>query len=255
MRDKIFALLHRGIWAASAYRNTLGMLVAAFLLPALLAVEPASAAIAQASTRFKQQCEQRLPAAQIKVSIKESPLVESHTDSYRQLSERQVEFGQRGYAVGLTSGQVAMQFHSGARLLQDPLSSFACTRPQIELTLYLNQHKISIAREIPEGTCAYLAVMSHEQQHVALNRQNLAWIAARMEAEMTAYYRDQIAYGSSSELRIWLSDTVKGYWLQRLKQLEAAARERHRQIDTEEEYKRTNTVCDGEIPRYLSRKY
>lgn len=125
---------------------------------------------------------------------------------------------------------------------------------RVRVTLAHVDHRILIAREIPQGSCLYEEVEMHERRHVAANRQALrdAAVPARRALEawaLGAEAQAATAEGAREALASGLQATMRP--------LIAAVQERrdaaNRAIDSPEEYRRIARSCGVDHMRLQDR--
>lgn len=157
--------------------------------------------------------------------------------------------------LGLTSSRIEWRSELTARVApgvpRGRGSAAACAVPEeVTLSLALAEHRVRIAREIPEGGCLWREVLAHERRHVAVNRRVLRDAAARLRAAVRAWAAGAEARAADPD------ETVAA--LQRglrraaepvLARMRAEQRAGHRAIDTPAEYRRLSRVCEADQRR------
>lgn len=212
----------------------------------------AAAKAAPVSLREVQaQCERLLPATTVEVKVVDAAVMERNDESVRALSHGRADSHAGTFTFGLTTRGFSLAMASGLNSLTMPTMNLSCSRPNLEVTLTMQYHRVSLARELKPGTCLYDAVREHEYRHVQLNRDTLYWAAKVINAEMKEHFANQVYYGNPHDVQAEFQAAVRTYWLPRLKQLDDAGMAQHAQIDTPEEYGRLGRVCNGEANRII----
>ena len=114
---------------------------------------------------------------------------------------------------------------------------------------------VYVAREFPEGSCAYKEIHEHEMRHVEAYQKHIASI----EKELTEMLNARFATGAvwrgpvgqtASRLRQELDARWAPYVQRQIKRVDEA----QAKIDTAEEYERVANACNGEISKVLRGK-
>jgi hypothetical protein len=222
--------------------------LAAALVPLLLAALawPAPAAAA---------CPPR--AARVRVAVVERPLLIEHRQSitalHAEAGERRLG---RGQHLALTTSRVEWHSELNAHVsrLAQPREALCAVPAEVVLTLVEAEHRISIANDIPAGSCLYREVLAHERRHAAVNRRSLAVAASRARADASAWAARARAQAADADaalarLQAGLKRAIAPS-LAAMRQARAAA---HAQIDTGAEYRRLATVCGDDQRRLAAR--
>lgn len=108
---------------------------------------------------------------------------------------------------------------------------------------------ISIARDVPQGTCGFKEIMAHEFKHIAVNEKILDEYIPRMQDEVGRYVREN-GYFQTAHQDVVLQQIKQGIQNiieQQMNELEQENRTLQQQVDTPEEYRRVSTSCNGEL--------
>ena len=108
-----------------------------------------------------------------------------------------------------------------------------------------------VASEFEDGSCAHRHILAHEMRHVQVNQLTLSAAAERMREGMRQSFGNKIYYGEPKELQERLTRHIREQWLPWVDAQMKHTLQRHREIDTPEEYARNRKVCGGEIARTL----
>lgn len=196
------------------------------------------------------QCEQ---LAKPSVSVKQ---LDQHLSintgySYRSLTNIGAAAARPGREVlGLTRGNATVQFALNISSFVDPSGRWECASPQITLTFGFSPMTVYVAKEFPQGSCAYKEIYEHEMRHVKTYQSHVASI----EKDMAATLASRFATGApwrgpvgqaAVKLRRELDEQWTPYVQREIKRVEAA----QALIDTDEEYARVANACNGEISK------
>jgi hypothetical protein len=114
----------------------------------------------------------------------------------------------------------------------------------VEVTL---SPRIYIARELPEGSCLFDAVMEHERQHARIDREELAGGEERLEdaiAEAARRAGPVLAVGRAAEqMSEEIATAVEAAFRRALAEVERHRQVRQQAIDTPAEYARIGARC------------
>ncbi|MBL6455627.1 hypothetical protein JMJ55_09855 [Belnapia sp. T6] len=112
------------------------------------------------------------------------------------------------------------------------------------------EHRVRIAREIPEGGCLWREVLAHERRHVAVNRRSLREAAAAARAAAAAWAARAEGHGATLEeamagLRTGLRQAIEPA----LAAMRSGRATAHGAIDTQAEYERLGRTCPADQQR------
>lgn len=203
------------------------------------------------SAAWQTACETRLPITVIEVRTVTDAIRFNHDRSVTELSTTPRRRGERTYTLGLTEMRTGTSVDVRSTTMKNPSEGLACTRPHLVVTLSLAPHTVSVAREFPEGGCAYRHIVEHEMRHVEVNRRTLEDTATRLRQGLLESFGNKVYYGTPAELRQRLTQHIRDEWMPWIKEQMQRTQQLHREIDTPEEFARNHTVCDGEITRVL----
>jgi hypothetical protein len=134
----------------------------------------------------------------------------------------------------------------------------SCAVPQrIDLVLRFVRREMRIATETHADACVEHEVETHELRHVALDDAVIATSRPLLEARARELARGLLpaAAGSFEEAKARLSERLRGGVRAIYEEFEGARHRRHRdEIDTEAEYARVKTMCDGRAPALIARR-
>ena len=211
--------------------------------------QPALAQVPSAA--WQAQCEARLPPTSIEVNAEPAPIRHRRDRSVADLTQLQRLPQENAFTLGLTEMQLGTRIAFRSPTLSHPRERLMCMRPAITVTLSLDPHVVSVAREFEEGGCAHRHILAHEMRHVQINQLTLVNAAERMREGMQQSFGNKVYYGEPKELQERLTRHIREQWLPWVDAQMKHTLQRHRDIDTPEEYARNRTVCGGEIARTL----
>ena len=124
-----------------------------------------------------------------------------------------------------------------------------------EFNMIIASPTIHIASEIPLGSCAYEAIMEHENRHIEAVHTMLNEVLPATEG----YIRDFLAY--QGIVRAWtkeeadrkLQEGIDNYFKGLNESLMGVSKKLQLEIDTPEEYKRLAEVCNGEASKIINK--
>lgn len=220
------------------------------LLQVLLLL-PAAALAQNPSDRWQSVCEAQLPPTVVEVTAEPAPVRHRRDRSIADLMQIQRLPQENAFTLGLTELQLGTRIAFRSPTLSHPSERLVCMRPAISVTLSLDPHVVSVASEFEDGSCAHRHILAHEMRHVQINQLTLAAAAERMREGMQQSFGNKVYYGEPKELQERLTRHIREQWLPWVDAQMKHTLQRHREIDTPEEYARNRTVCGGEIARTL----
>lgn len=197
------------------------------------------------------ECEQ-LPKPAVTVTrLLDERFVVNARHSYKELNQLGAAYARPGIQVlGLTRGNAVVQFATSIPSYVDRTGRWECASPQLALTLGFREMTVYVAKEFPEGSCAYQEIYQHELRHVKAYQTHLAGI----EKDVTDTLNRRFATGGLwrgpvGQARARLQRELNERWLPYIKREMARAEEAQALIDTHEEYARVTEACNGEIKK------
>lgn len=155
--------------------------------------------------------------------------------------------------LGLTRGNAIAQLSTSTQIHVERTGRWECASPQITLTIGFGQMIVYVAKEFPEGSCAYKEVYQHELRHVKTYQTHLA----KIEKDLTDTLNRRFATGGpwrgpAGQTREKLQRELDERWLPYIQREIGRSDAEQALIDTPEEYARVMNACNGEI-RKLAR--
>lgn len=176
--------------------------------------------------------------------------------SYKSLTNIGASLARPGKQVlGLTRGNATVSFASNTPSIIDPTGRWECTSPQITLTFGFSPMTVYVAREFPEGTCAYKEIREHEMRHVEAYQKHIAGIEKELTESLNARFATGAVWrGPVGQTAARLRQELDARWAPYVQRQIKRVDEAQAKIDTAEEYDRVANACGGEISKVLRDK-
>lgn len=113
---------------------------------------------------------------------------------------------------------------------------------------------VFLARELPRSSCGYRAVLAHELEHVAIDKEFVRSYQTPLSTILGDAIRrvGVVRAGSSEAVESRVREIMSDY-IEDLSKNLAEVRERQQSaLDTPEEYRRLSRVCDGQLGRLIA---
>lgn len=198
------------------------------------------------------------PAPKIRVSFSAGEPGFDHGRTVAYLTEQLAEderhwLDEGGTVMGLTEHSFVTKRHAVGHVTVAGRDGASCAgfadgeiRLELDATIY-------VAREIPEETCLYREVLTHERRHQALGVEMTQAYARELEATIAAVLADEPFVEVPAGKRPWQVAAARLDGL--IDEAYAVFRREHSRrqlaIDSQEEYERADIVCPGETDKYL----
>lgn len=202
----------------------------------------------------------RMPEPQIIVDSRAAPPAHDYTRSVAELGgisrdSGAAARGRPGKILGLAT--VRYGNGEGAKLaVARQTDGSLCVAPsEIHITLALDERRVYVARELPEGTCIHGEVLAHEMRHVQTDERLLAEFLPRVAPRVRGELRRLGTYRVSTQDEAWgrLNAVMKPLMQSLMRDFGAERSARQARIDTLLEYRRVSVSCNGELAKYLPR--
>lgn len=215
------------------------------VLPLLLIASPSRA----------DPCDE-LPKPSVTIKRIEERLSYNTEYSYKSLTNIGASLARPGKQVlGLTRGNATVSFASNTPSIIDPTGRWECTSPQITLTFGFSPMTVYVAREFPEGTCAYKEIREHEMRHVEAYQKHIAGIEKELTESLNARFATGAVWrGPVGQTAARLRQELDARWAPYVQRQIKRVDEAQAKIDTAEEYERVANACGGEISKVLRSK-
>ena len=148
---------------------------------------------------------------------------------------------------GLTEGTFTSRSSARFTLKPSRKGRYYCVRlNSVALKVGLDRIVVYIANKYRRNSCPFRAVMSHEQEHVEINRRVLRRVGWRIDEEVRrAVYRFRpFPVRSEAEAQRKLSKYFEDALNPLFRELNAQADAENARIDTEANYKHLSKQCD-----------
>jgi hypothetical protein len=157
--------------------------------------------------------------------------------------------------LGLTRGNATVNFALNTPSITDPTERWECASPQITLNFGFSPMTVYVAREFPEGSCAYKEIHAHEMRHVEAYQAHIASIEKELAETLNARFATGAVWrGPVGQTTDRLRQELDERWLPYIQRQIKRVDEAQARIDTPEEYERVTNACDGAIKKVLSGK-
>ncbi|MBS1138621.1 MAG: hypothetical protein H6R13_74 [Proteobacteria bacterium] len=194
-----------------------------------------------------------LPIPSVTVKRLEERITYNTTYGFRSLTNLGASQNRPGRQVlGLTRGNATVSFASNSPAIIDPSGRWECASPQITMTFGFTPVTVYVAKEFPQGTCAYKEIHEHEMRHFKTYQDHMASIEKALNETLSnRFATGKVWRGPAGQTAALLKKELDERWLpyvqREIQKVEAA----QALIDTSEEYERVADACDGEIKKRL----
>lgn len=190
-----------------------------------------------------------LPKPSVAVKRIEEKLTLNTQYSYKSLSNMGATLARPGKDIlGLTRGNAVVSFATNSPSYIDRSGRWECASPQIIVTYGLSPITVYVAREFPEGSCAYKEIYEHEMRHVKAYQAHIAEIEKVLQDALNARFSTGTPWrGPLGQTSAKLQQELNERWTPYVQREFNRVEEAQSKIDTPEEYERVANACDGEI--------
>lgn len=156
------------------------------------------------------------------------------------------------HVLGLTRGNASVEFKTNTPSLIDRAGRWECTSPQITLIYGFSPVTIYVAKEFPEGSCAYKEIYEHEMRHLKAYQAHIVGIEKELQEVLTSRFQTGAPWRAPvGQTAAKLQQEFNERWVPYVQSVIKRVDEAQAQIDTPEEYERVASACDGEIRKRL----
>lgn len=201
-----------------------------------------------AGSGWADECEQ-LPSPSVTIKRLEAPFTVNTQYSYKTLTQMGAEIARPGHLIlGLTRSRAVVRFAATTPTRIDRTGRWECVSPQLTLTYGFSPMTVYVAKEFPEGGCAYQQIYEHELRHVKAYLTHLASI----EKDLSDTLNRRFATGSPwrgpvGQKHELLQQELAERWQRYIQREIEGVNAAQALIDTPEEYERVANTCNGEI--------
>lgn len=194
------------------------------------------------------ECDQ-LPKPSVTIKRLDQRVTVNTQHSYKTLNHLGAALARPGNQIlGLTRGNAVARFATSIPSYVDRAGRWECASPQLTLTFGFDQMTVYVAKEFPEGSCAYKEIYQHELRHVKAYQTHLVTIEKDVSDTLSRRFVTGGPWrGSAGQTTARLQQELNERWLPYIKREIARADEAQALIDTPEEYARVADSCNGEI--------
>ncbi len=190
-----------------------------------------------------------LPKPSVTVKRIEEKIIFNTQYSYKSLTNIGAALARpNNQVLGLTRGNAAVSFATSSPTVIDRTGRWECTSPQITVTYGLSPITVYVAKEFPEGTCAYKEIYEHEMRHVKTYQAHIIEIEKGLVDALNARFSTGSPWrGPAGQTSVKLQQELNERWTPFVQREFKRVEEAQAMIDTPEEYERVANACDGEI--------
>ncbi len=195
-------------------------------------------------------CDQ-LPPPSVTVKRLAEPVSLNTTYSYKSISILASSLPRPEKRVlGLTRGNARVKFEIKTFSYVDRSGRWECFSPQIVVSYGFSPMTVYVAKEFPEGSCAYNEIYQHELRHVATYQEHLASIENVLAETLNRRYATGTPWqGPVGQTQTALQKEMNERWMPYIKREIERVESAQALIDTPEEYRRVAESCNGDIKR------
>jgi hypothetical protein len=154
--------------------------------------------------------------------------------------------------LGLTRGNASVEFKTNTPSFTDRAGRWECSSPQITLIYGFSPVTIYVAREFPEGSCAYKEIYEHEMRHLQAYQAHIVSIEKELQEALSARFQSEKPWrGPVGQTASQLQQEFNERWVPYVQSVIKRVDEAQALIDTPEEYERVANACGGEIKKRL----
>lgn len=196
------------------------------------------------------ECEQ-LPKPSVTVKLLEETIALNTQYSVKSLNNIGALLTRSGQQVlGLTRGNAVVRFSAATAIYLDRTGRWECASPQLALSIGFSPMTVYVAREFPEGSCAYKEIYDHELRHVKTYQDHLKTIEKDLSETLNRRFATGSPWrGPAGEARVRIQRELDERWIPYVKREIGRVDAAQALIDTPEEYARVAESCAGEIKK------
>ena len=197
-------------------------------------------------------CDQ-LPKPSVAVHRLEEPISVNTQQGYRALTHLGSSLARPGQQVlGLTRGRASAHFSLSIASRVERDGRWECASPQLTVSYGFSPLTVYVAREFPEGSCAFKAIYQHEMRHVKTYLAHLVDIESELTATLNRRFASDGPWrGRAGETRMALERELSERWLPYIQRAIDRVDADQSLIDSPEEYARVADSCGGEIRQLM----
>ena len=168
------------------------------------------------------------------------------------LTRGQSSGGPHSRALGITAIETMLSLRASSRLVPQQ-NGYCVYLTSVDADFGWQKLQVFVASELKQGGCGYNAVLDHENQHVAINRETVAQYAPLIRARIEESLRAQkpIFTQNTGGTTDAILEGVKNQAGTVIDQFGSTLSQRQGVIDTASNYSATSALCRdwGDIPK------
>ena len=196
------------------------------------------------------ECDQ-LPKPSVTVKLLDEAIALNTQYSYKSLNNIGAAQARPGYQVlGLTRGSAVVRFAAATASYLDRSGRWECASPQLTLSIGYSPMTVYVAREFPEGSCAYKEIYEHELRHVKAYQSHLKAIEKDISETLNRRFATGGPWrGPAGQASVRIQRELDERWIPYVKREIGRVDAAQALIDTPEEYARVAESCAGEVKK------
>lgn len=155
--------------------------------------------------------------------------------------------------LGLAGGKMGYRLQTRAKGVSRATGGTCVYLTDVRLVVGYDDPTIYIARELPRGTCIHGKVVEHEQEHIRIDRRNLARLLPRLQSVLSdaAYRTGSVATRDPERAQQQLQDRLMAVIRPTMDDFIARRNAEQNAFDSPDEYRRIGNSCNGELRTYV----
>ncbi len=195
---------------------------------------------------FEAHCAKALPATEVVVRAIPVRYALDTGHSHAELGQMGVEAGAGERVIGLTRARISHAANITVHGIEEPRNRQVCVRPAISVEMSMQPMTVFVGREYAGDPCRRAVILEHEEKHVAVYREYLDEVAARVRGEIAEAYGNAVmVFASRDEAQREIETALSGYLEPVLARSTRELLQRQAAVDTPEEYARVGERCGG----------
>ena len=160
------------------------------------------------------------------------------------LTRGQSNGGPHSRALGITAIETMLSLRASSRLIPQQ-NGYCVYLTSVDADFGWQKQQVFIASELKQGGCGYNAVLDHENQHVAINRETVGQYAPLIRARIEESLRGlkPVFTQNTGSVTDAILDGVKNQAGVVMDQFGSTMAQRHGVIDTASNYSATSALC------------
>ncbi len=197
-------------------------------------------------------CSARKEAPKVKLRLEAGDPVLDHSHdraSIKRMSDAAIGYTQGAWHVplGLTMAKLSVRYETWISHAKAQGGTYCVYLGRAEITIGYPEVSVFVSSDYPEGSCEYEAILAHEMEHVAINREVLGAHKERIRKALARIVRSKralLVYNKGAARAAFIREFDLGL-KSALSALALDRNQRNAGIDTESSYRRVAERCDG----------